>query len=99
VFGWVSASYTSESRPESETTKVHNNTVAPDKKYNKTETKITVNGLNLRKGPGTDYDVIVLIPKNYPVKVIGYKNGVSGWVYVTDMTYGHSGWVSSAYLK
>ncbi len=99
VYGWVSASYTSESRPESETTKVHKNTVTPDKKYSKAETKITANGLNLRKGPGTDYDVIVLIPKNYPVKVIGYKNGVSGWVYVTDMTYGHSGWVSAAYLK
>lgn len=99
VYGWVSASYTSESRPESETTKVHKNTVTPDKKYSKAETKITTNGLNLRKGPGTDYDVITLIPKNYPVKVIGYKTGVSGWVYVTDITYGNSGWVSSAYLK
>ena len=99
VYGWVSASYTSEGRPETDTTKVTKNTVKPDKKYSKAETKITTNGLNLRKGPGTDYGVITLIPKNYPVKVIGYKSGVSGWVYVTDTTYGYSGWVSSAYIK
>ncbi|MBQ9913927.1 MAG: SH3 domain-containing protein [Clostridia bacterium] len=99
VYGWVSASYASEGRPETDTTKVTKNTVSPDKKYSKAETKITTNGLNLRKGPGTDYDVITLIPKNYPVKVIGYKSGVSGWAYVTDMTYGYSGWVSTAYIK
>ncbi len=99
VYGWVSASYASESRPETDTTKVTKNTVTPDKKYSKAETKITLNGLNLRKGPGTEYDVITLIPKNYPVKVIGYKKGVSDWVYVTDTTYGYSGWVSSAYIK
>lgn len=99
VYGWVSASYTSEGRPEAETTKVTKNTVSPDKKYSKAELKITTNGLNLRKGPGTDYAVITLIPKNYPVKVIGTKKGVSGWVYVTDTTYGYSGWVSSAYIK
>mgnify|MGYP003298433863 CR=1 FL=1 len=99
VYGWVSASYASEGRPETDTTKVTKNTVSPDKKYSKAETKITLNGLNLRKGPGTEYDVITLIPKNYPVKVIGYKQGISGWVYVTDTTYGYSGWVSSAYIK
>ncbi|MBQ3136935.1 MAG: SH3 domain-containing protein [Clostridia bacterium] len=99
VYGWVSAAYASEGRPEAETTKVYKNTVTPDKKYGDVKVKYTTNGLNLRKGPGTDYGVITLIPKNYPVKVIGYKNGVSGWVYVTDTTYGYSGWVSSAYIK
>ncbi len=99
VYGWVSASYASDGRPEAETTKVYKNTVTPDKKYSDAKVKYTTNGLNLRKGPGTDYDVITLIPKNYPVKVIGCKSGVSGWVYVTDTTYGYSGWVSSAYIK
>ncbi len=99
VYGWVSEAYTSESRPEAETTKVDKGTVTPDKKYDNPETRITTNGLNLRKGPGKDYDVIILIPKNYPVKVIGRKSGVPGWVYVTDTTYGHSGWVSSEYIK
>ena len=36
---------------------------------------------------------------SYPVKVIGYKSGVSGWVYVQDTTYGYTGWVSTAYLR
>ncbi len=99
VYGWVSATYASDSRPEAETTKVYKNTVSPDKKYGEVKVKNTTNALNIRKGPGTDYDVVALIPKGYPVKVIGYKNGVSGWVYVTDTTYGYSGWVSSAYIK
>ena len=99
VYGWVSSAYASGSRPEAETTKVYKNTVSPDKKYSKAEVKYTTDGLNIRKGPGTGYDVVTLIPKNYPVKVIGYKSGVNGWAYVTDTTYGISGWVATAYLK
>lgn len=98
VYGWVSASYVSETRPQSESV-VQSGTVAPDKKYATAEIKYTTNGLNIRKGPSTSYDVIGLVPISYPVKVIGYKSGVSGWVYVQDTTYGYTGWVSTAYLK
>ena len=55
-------------------------------------------GLNLRKGPGTGYDVIRSIGDGYPVAVKGKSSTVSGWVYVTDITRGVSGWVASAYL-
>ncbi len=99
VYGWVSKAYLSESRPETEGTTVHSGTVTPDKYYETAQIKYTIDGLNLRKGPGTDYGVVSLIIKGYPVKVIGYSSKVSGWVYVTDMTYGVSGWVSAAYLK
>ncbi len=99
VYGWVSKAYLSEDRPESEGTTVHSGTVTPDKYYETAQIKYTLDGLNLRKGPGTDYGVVSLIIKGYPVKVIGYSSKVSGWVYVTDMTYGVSGWVSAAYLK
>ena len=99
VYGWVSGSYVANSRPVEKTTIASSGTVSPDKKYATAEIKTTTDGLNLRKGPSTDYDIITLIPKNYPVKVIGYKQGVSGWVYVVDTTYGYAGWVSSAYIK
>ena len=56
-------------------------------------------GLNLRKGPGTDYDVIRSIGDGYPVAVKGKSSTISGWVYVTDITRGVSGWVASAYLE
>ena len=56
-------------------------------------------GLNLRKGPGTSYDVIRSISDGYPVVVKGRSSTVSGWVYVYDTTHGVSGWVAGAYLK
>ena len=98
VYGWVSASYIADSRPQSESV-VQKGTVTPDKKYDKVEIKYTTNGLNVRKGPSTSYDIVGLVPISYPVKVIGYKSGVSGWVYVQDTTYGYTGWVSTAYIK
>ena len=98
VYGWVSASYVANERPQSESV-VQKGTVAPDKKYATAEIKYTTNGLNVRKGPSTSYDIVGLVPISYPVKVIGYKQGVSGWVYVQDTTYGYTGWVSTAYIK
>ncbi len=98
VYGWVDSAYAANERPETSAVTVKG-TVAPDKKYDTVVTKFTTNGLNIRKGPGTNYDVIGLIPISYPVKVIGYKSGVSGWVYVQDTTYGYTGWVSTAYIK
>lgn len=98
VYGWASATYVAKERPQTEATTVKG-TVTPDVKYDTVVTKYTINGLNIRKGPGTDYDIIGLIPISYPVKVIGYKSGVSGWVYVQDTTYGYTGWVSSAYIR
>ncbi len=98
TYGWISASYLSNSRPVESTTSVKKNTVSPDVKASG-ETKYTTDTLNLRKGPSTSHDVIKTVPINYPVKVIGYKSGVSGWAYVTDLTSGTYGWVSTAYLK
>ncbi len=98
VYGWVSASYISDSRPVESTSKLHTGTVQPDVKA---EAKVmhTTYSLNIRKGPATTYDSVQIIATGYPVKVLGSKSGVSGWVYVTDLTYGVSGWVSTAYLK
>ena len=98
VYGWASASYLADSRPQSQSV-VQSGTVTPDKKYASTEIKYTTNGLNVRKGPSTSYDIVGLVPISYPVKVIGYKSGVSGWVYVQDTTYGYTGWVSTAFLR
>lgn len=101
VYGWVSKSYVSKNRPEADTTVKVDNLISPDKKYSKVTTKYVVaaEGLRLRKGPGSSYNVIRVIGNGYPVKVIGYSSKVSGWVYVTDTTHGVSGWVSSAYIK
>lgn len=98
TYGWVASGNISDERPIVETTSTNKNTVQPDKSGSG-ETKYTTYSLNLRKGPGKDYAVIKTVPINYPVKIIGYKSGVSGWAYVTDLTTGINGWVSTEYLK
>ena len=98
VSGWVSAAYISTSRPVETTSKLYTGTVQPDVKT-AAKTMHTTYSLNIRKGPSTSYPSVQIIATGYPVKVIGSKSGVSGWVYVTDLTYGVSGWVSTAYLK
>ncbi len=98
VYGWANASYVSQSRPTASTTKAHSGTVKPDANGSG-KVMYTTDTLNLRKGPATSYGIVKTIPIGHPVKVVGYKSGVSGWAYVTDSTTGINGWVSTAYLK
>lgn len=58
------------------------------------EIKVTTANLNLRTGPGTDYQVILVIPKGAQVEVTGYTGN---WAKVTYN--GKSGYASNAYLK
>lgn len=97
TYGWVKSSSISDSRPVQATTSVSSDTVRPDKNGSG-EIMYTAYSLNLRTGPSTSYDSIKIIPVNYQVKVIGYKSGVSGWAYVTDLVSGKNGWVSTDYL-
>lgn len=100
VNGWVSKSYVSTSRPVAEKQQNVSGVVTPDSNTgSKTMYVNTTSGLYLRKGPGTNYDIIRTISNGYPVVVKGSSSSVAGWVYVTDTTHGVSGWVSSAYLK
>ncbi len=98
VYGWASASYISQTRPSAESTTVPSGAVKPDKSGSG-KIMYTTNTLNLRKGPATSYGIATVIPIGYPVKIVGYKAGVSGWAYVTDTTTGINGWVSTAYLR
>ena len=101
VYGWVNGSYLSKERPVAENEVKVSGVVKPDKTYSNPETKTvtTSEGLRLRKGPGTNYDTIRYLGKGYPVSVKGTSSKNPGWVYVTDITRGVSGWVSSAYIK
>ena len=101
VYGWVSAKYLSKERPVAESEVKVSGVVAPDKTYSnpKTKTVTTSEGLRLRKGPGTAYDTIRYLGEGYPVLVKGESSKNPGWVYVTDITRGVSGWVAAAYIK
>ncbi len=101
IYGWVSAGYLSKERPVAESEVKVSGVVKPDKTYSnvKTKTVTTSDGLRLRKGPGTNYDTIRYLGKGYPVAVKGTSSKNPGWVYVTDITRGVSGWVSSEYIN
>ena len=100
VSGWVRKAYLGNSRPVAQTQQTVSGVVAPDVTENGGTKTVSVDGsaLNLRKGPGTSYDIIRPIHDGYPVQVKGRSSSVAGWVYVTDLTHGVSGWVSASYL-
>ena len=58
------------------------------------EVKVTTANLNLRTGPSTSYQVILVIPKGAQVEVTGYSGN---WAKVTYN--GKTGYASNAYLK
>ena len=80
--------------------------VAPDTRPTRTDTVYfqadadSSNRLNLRTGPGTEYDIIDRISSS-TLRVYGYASTAPGWALVRyDPLYGmpHFGWVSTSYL-
>ena len=50
-------------------------------------------GLNLRCGPGQDYDILMVVPDGAEVIEEGWDNG---WIYIRHD--GQYGWVNSEYI-
>lgn len=50
---------------------------------------VTKDGVNLRSGPGTNYEIIFQLPLNYPLKVLARKGQ---WVKIVDYE-GDKGWI------
>lgn len=80
------------------TTKPASGVIAPTAKYAAKPATVNVaDGLNLRKGPGTNYDKIAGIPDKTKVSDIGNSSAQPDWVYIQ---YGTTeGWVAKKYLK
>jgi hypothetical protein len=59
---------------------------------------VPATGLNLRTGPGTNYDIIVLIPQYGEVEPTGctFSAQEDGWGFVRYQLY--EGWVATEYL-
>jgi len=96
--GYVSISYLKAIQSSSPTTKPSNVSKTPSKPSTTTTNKVdqrvvTVDTLNVRKGPGTNYSVIGKLKRNNKVTVTKVSNG---WAYIA---YGNlKGYVSSAFL-
>lgn len=100
VYGWVAEQYISKSRPAADTVVVVPGIVKPDKEYASPKT-MYVNadiGIRLRKAPDKDAASVRSLSYGFPVKVTGYSSKNSGWVYVTDVTHGVTGWTRLEWL-
>lgn len=52
--------------------------------------------LNMRSGPGRDYDLITEVPDESGVTIIGYSETIDDWIYVGYRNY--KGWILSRYV-
>ncbi|MGE5304558.1 MAG: SH3 domain-containing protein [Alphaproteobacteria bacterium] len=58
------------------------------------ETYVTTADVNLRKGPGTKYEVVTIIPKNVKISVVG-RDGY--WLKVESKHGGKPGYIDERY--
>ena len=100
--GWCSAEYLTENRDEIKLKETKPESDADKGKLVEPSIRIetgyhgTVNsdgGLNLRCGPGQDYDILMVVPEGTEVIEEGWENG---WIYVRYE--GQYGWINSEYI-
>ena len=98
--GWCSAKYLTENVIEQKETKPKSDAdkgqLAEPSVHIEHGYYGTVNsedGLNLRCGPGSDYDILLVVPNKTEVLEEGWENG---WIYVKYD--GQYGWVSTEYI-
>lgn len=100
--GWCSAEYLTENRDEIKLKETR--PASDDEKGKLVEPSIrigngyhgTVNsdgGLNLRCGPGADYDIILVVPDKTEIIEEGWDNG---WLYICHN--GQYGWINAEYV-
>ncbi|MCD8086090.1 MAG: SH3 domain-containing protein, partial [Clostridiales bacterium] len=89
--GYVSASYLTTASSDSGD--------SDDSGDAASSTATTACSLNLRSGPGTDYDVVTVLPGGAEVTVLDTSNGT--WYQVSYTASGSTwtGYVSAAYLQ
>ena len=80
--GWVSAQYLSTKSQE------------PSQNEDTYWDGTTTENLNMRKGPSTDYSIIITIPKNSEVKIYEKQ---SGWAKIKYKSY--EGYCSASFIK
>ena len=100
--GWCSADYLTENRDEIKLKETKPASEADKGKLAEPSIRIrngyhgTVNsdgGLNLRCGPGPDYDILMVVPDGAEVIEEGWDNG---WIYICHD--GQYGWVNSEFI-
>lgn len=93
--GWVSSKYLVSSPTSSGNTSTQNNSSSQGSTATSGNVKVnTSSGLNVRKGPGTNYSVIGSLPGGSVVQV---KEKSGSWMKVV-LSNGNTGWISAQYV-
>ena len=97
-YGWVMASYITESTllPEADTTKEKETLTDKEKISAEFATITAEKGLCLRQGPGIEYEIIAVVAKNKTVTVLDTDTD-NEWLYVKADTA--IGYMNRAYLS
>lgn len=62
-------------------------------------TVTAADGVNVRSGPGTDYDVVGLMPYGTQAPVVGRSQDGGWWVVSVPVTRNNQGWVAAEYVE
>ncbi len=74
--------------------------VNPDFSYNPVTYYVKpIEGLNLRKGPGADYDSLLTLQQNESVEILGGSETNENWAYVRYSVTNDYGWLSTQQLS
>ena len=98
LYGWVMASYITDSTllPDTDTTEEKQTKAEKEKLSADVATITAENGLCLRQGPGTEYEIIAVVAKNKTVTVLDIYTD-SDWLYVKSDS--DIGYMNRAYLS
>lgn len=100
--GWCSMEYLTENKGDIKVSESPGSKIEPDKLVepeNNSESGFhgyvdSPEGLNMRYGPGAEYNVIDVIPDKTELTELGWAEG---WVYI--MWKGRYGWISAQYFR
>lgn len=59
---------------------------------------VTVGALNVRGGPGTNYNILTYVRRGTILNLLGYRNSAGNWIMV-GLANGTQGWVNAAYVQ
>ncbi len=100
--GWCSMEYLTENKDDIKVSESRGSDIDPDKLVepeNNSESGFhgyvdSPEGLNMRYGPGSEYNIIDVIPDKAELTELGWAEG---WVYI--MWKGKYGWISAQYFR
>lgn len=95
--GWMNVSYLRTSYPIANLTVMDAPPPAAGGPTGQTATVTNAAYLNVRSGPGVEYNVVSVIARGTVVELAGYRNASATWVKI-KLADGVQGWVNASYL-